>query len=111
MRTWMFAGAALAFSAAIGCGGTDTGTNEENTTATHELVVKTPEFDVPPGDSFECFYTSTKAATDLAVTSAVGVQAEGGHHITLYYADEDKPVGHHPCSDVEMLGLHQVTGA
>ncbi|MFO0590931.1 MAG: hypothetical protein U0441_25535 [Polyangiaceae bacterium] len=106
MRTWILAGAALASSAAMGCGGSETNSGEAR-----ELVVTTPEFEVPPGDSFECFYTDVRSPKDLAVTSAIGHQGPGGHHITLYYADEDRPVGHHPCSDAEMLGLHQVTGA
>ncbi|MBF5066673.1 hypothetical protein G6O45_26005, partial [Salmonella enterica subsp. enterica serovar Istanbul] len=29
----------------------------------------------------------------------------------VYYTDQKVPVGHHPCSDVEMLGLHQIAGA
>jgi hypothetical protein len=29
----------------------------------------------------------------------------------VYYADQKQPVGHHACSDVEMIGLHQIAAA
>jgi hypothetical protein len=75
------------------------------------LSFETEEFEVPPGDSFECFYTTTTTETELSVTGAKGSQGPGGHHIVVYYAEEARPVGHHPCSDAEMVNLHQIAGA
>jgi hypothetical protein len=44
----------------------------------------------------------------MNVQSAKGQQGVGGHHLIVYYTDQKVPVGHHPCTDVEMLGLHQI---
>jgi predicted RecA/RadA family phage recombinase len=78
------------------------------TPAQPDVTFDTGEFDVAPGDSFECFYTSVKTATELSVTGASGVQQAGGHHLTVYYTDQNVPVGHHPCSDAEMVAWHQI---
>ena len=71
----------------------------------------TGPFEIQPGDTFECFYTDTITDRQLNVQTAIGQQGPGGHHLTVYYADQKAPVGHHPCNDVEMLGLHQIAGA
>ncbi len=71
----------------------------------------TGPFEIQPGDTFECFYTSTITDKQLNVRSATGRQGPGGHHITVYYTDQKVPVGHHECTDVEMIGLHQIAGA
>ena len=71
----------------------------------------TGPFTIQPGDNFECFYTSTFTDHVMNVQSATATQGKGGHHVTVYYTDQKVPVGHHPCSDVEMLGLHQIAAA
>lgn len=100
----------LGAGALVGCGGSE---SESATTGEvgEELVLATPDFEVPPGDSFECFYTDVKSDKEMAVIGATGHQTEGGHHVNLYYVDEEQPVGHHPCTDDEMTNWHQVTGA
>ena len=72
---------------------------------------ETGEFTIQPGDTFECFYTATTTDRDMNIQGATGKQGLGGHHLTVYYTDQKVPVGHHPCTDVEMIGLHQVAGA
>lgn len=75
------------------------------------FVFSTGPFEVPPGDSFECFYTNTITDRQLNVRSATGSQGLGGHHITVYYTDQKVPPTHHECNDVEMIALHQIAGA
>lgn len=79
--------------------------------ATDPLSFSTGEFEVPIGDSFTCFYTDVYSAKELSVNGAIGNQGPGGHHILAYYADTPRPVGHHPCTDEEMVNLHQISGA
>jgi hypothetical protein len=76
-----------------------------------ELTVETGDFDVPAGDSFECFYTTLKTDREVSVTRARAVQGNGGHHVTIYYADEVRPASHHKCDDAEMTAWHQVAAA
>ncbi|MDB5217694.1 MAG: hypothetical protein JWO86_5621 [Myxococcaceae bacterium] len=78
------------------------------TTQAAGLEFETGPFQIQPGDNFECFYTATTTDHVLNVQGAKGVQGVGGHHLIVYYTDQKVPVGHHKCSDVEMLGLHQV---
>lgn len=82
-----------------------------STTAPTGFRFTTGKFDVAPGDTFECFYTDTITTEQLNVQSATAKQGPGGHHVTVYYTDQKAPVGHHPCTDVEMIALHQVAGA
>lgn len=72
---------------------------------------ETGPFTIQPGDNFECFYTNTFTDHVMNVQNAKAMQGAGGHHVTVYYTDQKVPVGHHPCSDVEMLGLHQIAAA
>jgi hypothetical protein len=97
-------------AALVGCSDGDTGpvTVVEDESL---LTFETEPFEVPPGDVFECFYTSTTTETELSVRGANGTQGPGGHHIVVYFAEEARPVGHHPCSDQEMTNLHQIAGA
>ena len=77
----------------------------------HALRLETGEFTIPIGDSFTCFYTDVYSDRELSVSGAGGGQGIGGHHIIAYYADEPRPVGHHPCTDEEMTNLHQIAGS
>jgi len=107
---------AAGFLALVACGssksdsgtapGVDTGANDPNA-----FSFETGPFTIQPGDNFECFYTSTTTDHVINVQSATATQGPGGHHVTVYYTDQKVAVGHHPCSDVEMIGLHQVAGA
>jgi len=97
---------------ALSCGGTDQATPAaKSTVVLGELTVETGEFEVPPGDSFECFYTTLTTERDVSVTRARAVQANGGHHVTVYYADRVRPASHHACDDAEMIEWHQVAAA
>jgi hypothetical protein len=105
---------------AHGCGqgdasppGTPGGPPAAGTTATKAagFEFSTGPFEIQPGDTFECFYTNTITDHQLNVQTATAQQGPGGHHVTVYYTDQQVPVGHHPCNDVEMLGLHQIAGA
>lgn len=71
----------------------------------------TPEFDVPPGDSFTCIYMDYKTAKDLSIVSGDGQQGDGGHHILAMYADDPRPVGVHACTDDDMINLTQIAGS
>lgn len=75
-----------------------------------ELTFRTGDFEVPVGDSFTCFYTDVYSPHELSVYGASGSQDAGGHHIIAYYADVERPVGSHPCTDEEMTNLHQIAG-
>jgi len=75
-----------------------------------KITFSTGEFEVPPGDSFECFYTNTTTPRELGVNRSSGTQVKGGHHITVYYTDIKRPAEHHPCVDAEMATWHMVAG-
>ncbi len=98
--------------AVVGCGGSSgPGGPEAPAGYKDDLSFTTGSFDIPPGDSFECFYTSTTTDHEVSVIGATGVQAVGGHHITVYYTDTPRTPTHHPCSDAEMVAWHMVAGA
>src|SRR5258708_5352487 len=76
-----------------------------------ELSITTPQFTVPPGDSFECFYMNMTTDRELSVNDSFGQQGPGGHHIVVYYIDQPHPEEHHPCIDAEMVNWHQIAGS
>jgi hypothetical protein len=76
-----------------------------------DIEVTTGEFTVPPGDSFECFYSPLITDHEVSVANAEGMQAAGGHHVTVYYTTIKKDVQHHPCIDSEMAEWNQVGAA
>ena len=78
----------------VGCGSTDD-TTSEPVVDESLLTFQTGEFEIPPGDSFECFYTDTFTEKELAVTSAKGDQGPGGHHIAALSRSK-APRGHTP---------------
>lgn len=92
-----------------GCGGTPE--SGPTTEAKETLTVETPEFEVPAGDSFTCFYTKTITEKELTVVRASAKQGSGGHHVTVYYVDSEHPEDTHTCSDAEMASWHQIIGA
>jgi hypothetical protein len=102
-------GAALLAVMLSGC--SSGGSDEPLAQDTNSLTFETEEFMVPPGDVFECFYTSTFSDRDLAVYEANGLQAQGGHHIMVFYTDVPRDPQHHPCDDSEMVNWHQIAGS
>jgi len=94
------------------CGGTDDSSTEEKTPPPDEnsLTFTTGEFEVPAGDSFTCFYTDQYTDRELAVYDAEGYQGPGGHHIVVYWTDDTRDAGYHPCLDSEMTTWHQIAG-
>lgn len=75
------------------------------------LSFSTGTFTVPPGDSFECFYTPIITDRELNIHNGYGHQGPGGHHITVYYTTVNKQApGHHPCTDDEMVTWRMVAG-
>ncbi len=96
-------------------GACSNGTGEEPpvnvTDDAHSLSFETETFEVPPGDSFECFYTDTFTDREIAVWAAEGLQGPGGHHILAYYTEVPRDPQHHPCDDAEMVSWHQLAGS
>lgn len=74
------------------------------------LEVRTGTFEVPPGESLTCFYTSLITDRELPIAGATGMQGEGGHHITLYYTEATGDPEHHPCTESEMASWRMVAG-
>lgn len=68
------------------------------------------EITVAPGDTFECLYTGVWTDKELSIHGIDGVQAKGGHHITVYWTDATR-TGHAPCTDEEMADWHMISGA
>lgn len=99
------------------CGGTPAATPEMDQPPTASITATalkatTGTLTIPPGDSFECFYTGLTTDKEYSVVNAFGKQGPGGHHITVYY-NQGRPqeVGHHPCTDEEMINWRMVAGA
>lgn len=103
-------GIALCAAALVVSCGSDQ--SDSTTTATDDtkFTFTTGDFDVPAGDSFECFYTNTITSRELGVNRSNGIQGAGGHHITVYYTDLKRPAEHHPCKDDEMTTWHMIAG-
>ena len=99
-------------SVLVGCGASEpqppAGTGEDTTLS---LTIQTGEFEVPAGDSFECFYTDVTTDKALNAASSTAVQGVGGHHVTVYYVDKPRTPQHHPCSEAEMTTWHLVGAA
>jgi hypothetical protein len=76
-----------------------------------DISFHTGEFDVPTGESFECFYTDVTTDQDIAAISGLAEQGEGGHHVIIFYTDTKRSPTHHPCSESEMAGWNQIVGA
>src|SRR5689334_7609070 len=83
----------LALSSCEGATPTKPPTQQPNTVKEDAtgITVYTPEFDVPPGDSFTCIYMDYQTASELTVLSAQGQQEAGGHHEIAYYANDPRP--------------------
>ncbi len=113
MRRLVFPVAVLALvPLLVACtGGTSPTETDPVDDPTMHVKIVTEDFDVPAGDVFECLYTDTISDREMTVVSADGVQQAGGHHILVYYVDEQRAPEHHPCTDEEMTGWHQVVGA
>lgn len=75
------------------------------------ITFYTPEFEVPPGDSFTCVYLDYSTKEELTIIGGDGIQGKGGHHIIAYYANSPREVGLHTCEDAEMVNLNQISGS
>jgi hypothetical protein len=76
-----------------------------------QLALETGPFDVPPGDSLTCFYTSTITDKQLFLANATAKQGPGGHHVIVYYTAFPQAPTHHACSNAEMATWNEVAGA
>ncbi len=94
-----------------GCGSADDPAPSSTEVDYETMRFETPEFDAPPGDSFECFYLDAYSEKEMAVIGSDGQQGLGGHHILLYWTDLPRDPQHHPCSDEEMLDWRQIAGS
>lgn len=93
---------ALACLALAGCG---TGLREG------ELRIELPVVDVPPGDSFGCYFSDVIVREALAVVGATAQQAETGHHVSLYFVEVPRPVGVVACELADTAELRFVLEA
>lgn len=110
MIRWFGVVATMALVATGGCN--DESETEETGKVTSELSIDLPSFDIPVGESFQCFYSDVITDKELSVVKASGKQVDGGHHLTLYYVDNERPVGLQDCSgSTEMVDWHFVAGA
>ena len=106
----LFGGTAML--AVLTVGGCSDGDSEETGEVTATISVELPDFSIPVGESFQCYYSDVITEKDLSVVSAGGKQVEGGHHLSLYYVDNERPVGLQECSGTtEMVDWHFVVGA
>jgi hypothetical protein len=73
------------------------------------LAVSTGTFEVPPGESYQCFYTDTVTDRPLQVVAAYGHQQAKGHHLAVYYTMPPQEVAHFPvCKPEQMANWHLV---
>jgi hypothetical protein len=76
------------------------------------IHITTPELLIKNGETFNCYYTDVITDRELAVAWAGARQGAGGHHVTVYYVDNERPVGVQPCSGTsEMVDWHFLVGA
>jgi hypothetical protein len=120
MRTFVAPLSALLVLAASGCHSSSSGGDVAApalpaaglvSSDANALTFATGPFEIPPGDSFTCFYLNVTTDRELSVDAATGTQGEGGHHVLVYYADTTREPTHHPCDDAEMVSWHQVAGS
>jgi len=98
----------LLFSSfAVACSAADGAAPEPEPGSRDRLDIVTEPFDVPIGDTFECFYTGLFTKEDLSIAKIFGKQGMGGHHINVYSTDSSKS-GHAPCTDEEMTSWRMV---
>jgi hypothetical protein len=93
---------ALACLALVGCG---TGLREG------ELRIELPVIDVPPGDTFGCYFSDVLAEEPLVVVRATGAQRESGHHLALHWVEPPRPVGVVACDLADTADWHFVLEA
>jgi hypothetical protein len=89
--------------------------SNRGTSAEHDpnmIVFDTGSFEVPVGESFQCFYTPIITDRELSIVSASAEQGMGGHHVTVYYVDHWRKPHRFACAGtVEMTDWHFVIGA
>jgi hypothetical protein len=102
---------ALASSFVVSCGADDGNTEPPPGISEKALRVVLPRHTVEPGEHFECFYSDVITDREVFIHAAKGKQGPGGHHLIMYYATANRPVGHSKCDDTEMLDWRQVGAA
>lgn len=100
----------LACAAASSSCGEESKPDDENE-PDNSLTVTLPEFAITPGETFQCFYSDVITDKEMSVIGANGKQVEGGHHLSLYYVDNQREPGMEECTSAEMLDWHFVVGA
>ncbi len=76
------------------------------------VVIELPDFQIPVGESFKCYYSDVITDRELSVVAARGAQVKGGHHLSLYYVDNQREPGMQECDGkTEMVDWHFVVGA
>src|SRR5512140_3955046 len=79
------------FGATAG-GGSDAQSEPSTTGITADTITwESGNFDVPPDEDFECFYTDLITDREISVLSAGAQQGVGGHHVSVYYVDNKRP--------------------
>ncbi len=113
MKTIACLGMLCGVSALLGAGCDGAAESTEKTTeVTGSITLDLPEFSIPVGESFQCYYSDKITDREISVVNAGGKQIEGGHHLSLYYVDNERPVGLQECSGTtEMVDWHFVVGA
>ena len=116
---------------ALGCGGSDTTTNDQPDAGTTDQML--PGFTLPaapaadvgmrfispitkglePGSSHEiCSWTGVKVDNDIDLRKVAGYQAKVGHHIILFASHLNYPAGtSHECTDAEMASFRMVAAS
>jgi len=74
------------------------------------LAIDLGEFAVDPGNTLTCFSTGFITEREYAIGSALGVQAAGGHHITVYWTTDTTTFAPRPCRDEDMISWNFIAG-
>ncbi|NUO50629.1 MAG: hypothetical protein HOV80_17380 [Polyangiaceae bacterium] len=95
----------------FGCGEAESDPPGEGE-AKDTVIIEMPDFDIPVGESFKCYYSDVITDRELSVIGARGQQVKGGHHLTLYYVDNQREPGMVDCDGAtEMVDWHFVVGS
>jgi hypothetical protein len=98
----------LAFTLAVlaGCAAPPGGVYVEGSV----LHVDLGEFTTPAGDTLTCFSTGFVTDREYAVGGSMGTQAEGGHHLTIYWTMDPTEFDPRPCRDEDMTSWNFIAG-
>lgn len=95
----------------LGCGESESDPPEDGESK-DTVQIELPDFQIPAGESFKCYYSDVVTDRELSVVAAKGAQVKGGHHLSLYYVDNQREPGLQDCDGkTEMVDWHFVVGA